>query len=70
MKNLYESTETANYIVQYSEEKQRWELRGKLGNKTYFMSCKFQTPLLVAQRELEIAYDDLTALDWSQLNLL
>lgn len=54
MKNLYESTETANYIVQYSEEKQRWELRGKLGNKTYFMkSCKFQTPLLVAQRDLE-----------------
>lgn len=54
MKNLYESTETSNYIVQYSEEKQRWELKGKLGNRTYFMkSCQFQVPLLVAQRDLE-----------------
>ena len=54
MKNLYETTETSNYLVQYDESKGRWELRGKLGNKTYFMkACQFQTPLLVAQRDLE-----------------
>jgi hypothetical protein len=54
MKSLYETTETSNYLVQYNESKGRWELRGKLGNKTYFMKgCQFQTPLLVAQRDLE-----------------
>jgi hypothetical protein len=53
-KNLHQTTETPNYIVQYNKQKSRWELRGKLGTKTYFMNgCEFQTPLLIVQRDLE-----------------
>jgi hypothetical protein len=54
LKKLTESTETANYIVCYNESKKEWELKGKMGNKIYFMkSCQFQTPLIAKQNELE-----------------
>jgi hypothetical protein len=54
IKKLTTSTETANYIVCYNETKKNWELRGKMGNRTYFMaSCEYQTPLIVRQNELE-----------------
>ena len=54
IKELQQPTETNNYIVKFNEQKQRWELNGKHGNRTYFMkACQFQTPLLVAQRDLE-----------------
>lgn len=51
---LTQSTETTNYIVCYNEQKKEWELRGKMGARTYFVkSCKFQTPLIAKQNELE-----------------
>ena len=55
IKELQQPTETKNYIVKFNEQKQRWELNGKHGDRTYFMkACQFQAPLLVAQRDLEV----------------
>ena len=54
IKELQQPTETKNYIVKFNEQKQRWELTGKLLEGSYFMkACQFQAPLLVAQRDLE-----------------
>ena len=54
IQELQKPTETKNYIVRFNEQKQRWELKGKLIEGTYFMkACEFQAPLLVAQRDLE-----------------
>ena len=51
---LQQPTETAHYIVQFDNTKKLWELRGKMGSRTYFMnSCEFQAPLLIKQRDLE-----------------
>lgn len=54
LEKITQPTETENYLVQYNKIKQEWELRGKRGSDTYFMKgCRFQTPLLITQRELE-----------------
>lgn len=56
MKNIYEATETQNYIIAFNAKSDKWELRGKAGGKTYFMaSCKYQVPLIVKANKLEEA---------------
>jgi hypothetical protein len=54
MNTATKSEETEHYIIVWSANKGKWELRGKAGEKTYFMKqCQYKTPLIVAARNLE-----------------
>ncbi len=54
-KDIYETTETDNYLVVYNDNKSRWELRRKVSaERSIFMkSSKYQTPLIVAANAME-----------------
>ena len=54
MKDIYKTTETENYIVIYNVERKLWELRRKYGKRSiYLKCCIYQTPLIIAAREME-----------------
>ena len=56
MSELTANEETENYVVIWDETSDLWELRGKFGDRTFFMNqCRYKTPLLVAMRKLEAA---------------
>ncbi len=52
-------TEVGMYVIKWSDEKQKWELRRRLAGsaRTLFMnSCEYQTPLIATANRLSAAY--------------